>query len=168
MSFWSEDAVEEHLTTGNKTALADDFLRLSRWIVAKEVRSPAWVDREDLVQIGVACCWKAITKKDPGRPRMRYFAQAVKNEARRTVARACREIPEILPGEDHEAPVSEIVEAIIRSNAGRTFPAVRDALVLAHRMDQLKTRACVARIMETAGRPGTGRALAVMLKEELG
>jgi DNA-directed RNA polymerase specialized sigma24 family protein len=167
MKFWDEDAVEVHLSDDDKSGLALDFLRLSRWVVAKEVRSPAWLDREELVQVGVACCWDAITKKDPGRPRMRYFAQVVKNEARRTVARACRRVPEMLPDQGHEAPVSEIVEAIIHSNAGRTFPAIRDAIVLAHRMDRIKSRACVAQIIETAGRPGTGRAMARMLKEEL-
>lgn len=168
MNFWNEDVVDRHIVESNHEALAADLLRLSRWIVAKEVRSPKTVDREDLVQASLTSCLKAASTKMPERPRFRYFAQVAKNEARRYVAKACRVSPVVLPDQDPEATLTEVVESIIRSEAGRTFPAIRDAIVLEHRMGRIKTRACVARIIETAGRPGSGKVMVLMLKEELG
>ena len=168
MNFWDEDAVDRHIAESNHEALAGELLKLTRWVVSKEVRSPRTVDREELVQVGLMFCLKAARSQMPRKPRFRYFAQVVKNEARRYVAKACKVAPVLLPDQDPEATVAEVVESIIRSEAGRTFPAIRDALVFELRMGRIESRAAVAHIIETAGRPGTGKAMALMLKEELG
>lgn len=170
--WWDEDAVERHLVENDREALGEDFLRLTRWVMAEMVRSPAFMCREDLVQAGVAFCFSAIRNKIPTRPRMPYFAQVVKRGAWRLVGKECVVIPTELPlslaqEEGAQETVEEIIQAIVRSEAGRTFPMIRDAVVQEHQADRIKTRACVVRLIETTGRPGTGRAFVRMLKEEL-
>lgn len=168
MKFWDEDAVDAHLGALDFDALGEDFLRLTRWVISRDVRSPAWVDREDLVQLGLELCLKVVHSKIPSRPRMPYFAQVVKNGARKAVARACRAQPEQGEAEEDTVSPEDMAMTMIRSDAARTFPDIRDALVEAHRTGKLRTRKCIATVLSSAGKPGAGRAFAAMLQEELG
>jgi len=135
-AFWNEEEIDRAVKANDRQTLGLAFLALSRWIIAKDVRSPAWMDRADLVQTAVVCCFKALDSRNPDRPRMPYFAQVVKFELRHVVRRSCyphhtgtdlMEFPELEarpPADRHDLQAD-----ILRTDAARTFPSIASAFL---------------------------------------
>lgn len=133
MSFWNEAAVDLAIRSGDQETLGRYFLMLSRWTIEKEVRTPSWLDRRDLVQVGVLYCFKAIRSKTPDMPRMAYFTQVIKNEARRVASRTCRTAGtsdgiEVV-GVCADEATDDLGTSILRTHAARVFPEVAQAFV---------------------------------------
>ncbi len=127
--FFDEEKVDEAIKTGDRETLCEAFLGLSRWVISSQVRTPAWMDRRDLVQLGVAVCFKILTYPSLKKPRFSYLAEAVKNDARRAVSRECRNAPAQSDEEkgreyDHEN-LNDELKVFVKTEAGRfTFREV--------------------------------------------
>jgi len=133
MSFWNEDTIETAIQNDDRDTLGKAFLALSRWVIAKDVRSPAWMDRADLVQSGALQCFKALSTNCPDRPRMPYFAQVIKFECRRMVIRACRQSAGQLERDDHmvesKSLPDDMAAAILRTEASRVHEEIAFEMV---------------------------------------
>ncbi len=172
--FWNEEDVDHAIQTGDRQTLGLAFEALARWTIARQVNAPAWMERRDLVQAAVVCCFRAQDSRHPARPRMPYFAQTIKFELRHVVRRACRPHHNAADLDNHtdlEAePPAETIDLtgrILRSDAAGAFPFVAREFVEQFTTGTIGTaREFMATPFGSIFRPQVSRFLA-LLKEDL-
>ncbi len=127
--FFDEEKVDEAIKTGDRETLCGAFLALSRWVISSQVRTPAWMDRRDLVQLGVEVCFKILPYPSLKKPRFSYLAEAIKNDARRAVLKDCKHTPSQADedhwSEDDHENLNDELKVFVKTEAGRfTFREV--------------------------------------------
>ncbi len=128
-----EVAFETALLKDDRVYIGETFARVSRWVIRHHVNHPDWMEWDDLVQSGVAYCFKALPRYD-GTKALPYFAQVVKCELRHVVRRACvrnarTDWGEIVEAGEPDTVRADIAPIVLRTDAAAHFPGEAEAFV---------------------------------------